>query len=304
LLSDRVRKRIGDHYYLRTVFGGLKAMLRDRTTLFYFSILMAVLITGVVGPTVAPYEISETQYGEDGEILRAAPPSAEHPLGTTAAGYDVASRLLVGARPTAITGALAAAMIVSIGTTIGIVAGYMGGRVETVLMRFTDFAYGLPLIPTAIVLVTLIGFGFIQSIVVIGLVVWRGAARVIRAQTLRVKQYPYVRASKATGASDLRIILKHILPNVAPMSIFFLAFGVGWAIMIQASLTFLGVASPFIPSWGVMIRNAFQAGYTAAAPWWSMMPGVLLGTTVVSTFMFGRGYEELIDVDTEEAIAA
>lgn len=292
-------RRALDVPYVRNFVGGLRVMLRDRTTAFYFSILVIVFLMGVFGPMLAPYEIETTQYTDDGGVKRAEPPSMAHPLGTTFSGYDVFSRVLVGARPTVITGLLGGGMIVGIGTTIGIIAGYVGGRTETVLMRFTDFVYGVPLIPFGIVLITFLGVGFISSILVIGLILWRSGARVIRAQTLQIKQYPFVMVAKATGASTPRIILKHILPNVAPMAIFFMALGVGYAIMLQASLTFLGVANPFVPSWGVMIRNAFNSGYMSTAWWWSLTPGLLIGITVLSTFMFGRGYEDLISQDTE-----
>jgi peptide/nickel transport system permease protein len=283
-------------------------MLNDRTTATYFGILALITFLGIVGPLVAPYGIETTHYNEEtGEVLQAEAPSLEHPLGTTFAGYDVLSRILVGARPTVITGVLGGALILTIGTSIGITAGYVGGRTETVLMRFTDFVYGVPLIPFGIVLITFLGVGFISSILVIGLVLWRGGARVIRAQTLQVKQYPFVKVAKATGAGTPRIIIKHILPNVAPMAIFFLALGVGYAIILQASLTFLGVADPFTPSWGVMVRNAFRSGYMSEAWWWSLIPGLLIGITVLSTFMFGRGYEDLISGDSEsvetEAVA-
>lgn len=290
---------LSDSYVVRNFVGALRIMLRDRTTAFYFSILAGVTLLGVVGPMIAPYSIEETQYSASGQILQAAGPSLAHPLGTTFAGYDVLSRLLVGARPTVITGLLGGLMILSIGTAVGITAGYVGGRTETMLMRFTDFVYGVPLIPFGIVLITFLGVGFFSSIIVIGLILWRGGARVIRAQTLQVKQYPFVKVAKATGASTPRIIVKHILPNVAPMAIFFLSLGVGYAIVLQASLTFLGVADPFTPSWGVMIRNAFRSGYMSEAWWWSIPPGILIGLTVLSTFMFGRGYEELISEDAE-----
>ena len=296
---QNVFERLREGYVVRNVFGGLSIMLRDRTTAFYFSILVLIFFMGVFGPMIAPYDIEQTHYDDDGGILRAAGPSVAHPLGTTFSGYDVLSRILVGARPTVITGVLGGGMIVSIGTAIGITAGYVGGRTETVLMRFTDFVYGVPLIPFGIVLITFLGVGFISSILVIGLILWRSAARVIRAQTLQIKQYPFVQVAKASGASTPRIILKHVFPNVAPMSIFFLSLGVGYAIMLQASLTFLGVANPFVPSWGVMIRNAFRSGYMSTAWWWSLVPGLLIGITVLSTFMFGRGYEDLISEDSE-----
>lgn len=299
LARFKIFGRIKEGYLYRNILGGLSIMLRDRTTAFYFSILVLIFFMGVVGPMVAPYDIEESHYSEDGGILRAEGPSWDHPLGTTFSGYDVLSRILVGARPTVITGVLGGGLIVTIGTSIGITAGYVGGRTETVLMRFTDFVYGVPLIPFGIVLITFLGVGFISSILVIGLILWRSAARVIRAQTLQIKQYPFVQVAKASGASTPRIILKHVLPNVAPMSIFFLSLGVGYAIMLQASLTFLGVANPFVPSWGVMIRNAFNSGYMSTAWWWSLVPGLLIGITVLSTFMFGRGYEDLISADAE-----
>jgi len=292
-----------DNHIVRNFVGGLRLMLSDRTTAAYFWILVGITVLGVVGPVIAPYGIEQTHYSQSGEVLSAAPPSPAHPLGTTFAGYDVLSRLLVGARPTVITGILGGGLILTIGTTIGITAGYVGGRTETILMRFTDFAYGVPLIPFGIVMITFLGVGFLSSILVIGLILWRGGARVIRAQTLQIKQYPFVKVAKATGASRRRIIIKHVLPNVAPMAIFFLALGVGYAIMLQASLTFLGVASPFTPSWGVMIRNAFNSGYMSEAWWWSLTPGLLIGVTVLSTFMFGRGYEDLITADGESVEA-
>lgn len=306
VISNRKRiPSIGDSYILRNLWAGLRGMLNDRMTAFYFGILSAVFLLGVFGPMIAPYGIEEIHFDEQtGNLLRAAPPSPAHPLGTTFNGYDVLSRLLVGARPTVITGVVGGSMILSIGTVIGVTAGYVGGRTETLLMRFTDFVYGVPLIPFGIVLITFLGVGFIPSIMVIGLILWRGAARVIRAQTLKVKQYPFVQVSKASGASTPRIIVKHILPNVAPMAIFFLALGVGYAIMLQASLTFLGVANPFIPSWGVMIRNAFNSGYMAAAWWWSAPPGLLIAITVLATFMFGRGYENSDETTDNDAIAA
>ncbi|WP_338741322.1 ABC transporter permease [Haloplanus salilacus] len=293
-----------NNHIVRNFVSGLRMMLGDRTTAVYFWILVGITILGIVGPALAPYGIEETQYDDEtGEVLSAAPPSLDHPLGTTFAGYDVLSRLLVGARPTVITGILGGGLILTIGTSIGITAGYVGGRTETLLMRLTDFVYGVPLIPFGIVMITFLGVGFLSSILVIGLILWRGGARVIRAQTLQIKQYPFVKVAKATGASRRRIIIKHVLPNVAPMAIFFLALGVGYAIMLQASLTFLGVASPFTPSWGVMIRNAFNSGYMSEAWWWSITPGLLIGITVLSTFMFGRGYEDLITADGESVEA-
>ena len=296
------RDNLTDNYVVRNVVGALSLMIEDRTTAVYFSFLIGVLVLGIIGPYIAPYEYGESLY-VDGELLRSAPPSLAHPLGTTDVGQDVLSRVLYGARPTVITGLLGGSMIIGIGMTIGVTAGYFGGWVDTVLMRFTDIIYGVPLIPFAIVLIALFGVGFIESIVVIGLLLWRGNARVLRSQVLQIKERPFVMAARSTGASDLRIILKHILPNVASMAVLFFALGVGYTIILQASLAFIGVSNPFIPSWGVMVRNAYNSGLMSTAWWWSVPPGLLIALTVLSTFMFGRGYENIAGEGDDEAFA-
>jgi peptide/nickel transport system permease protein len=271
----------------------VELIFRDNTTKYSFLFLAMLVGLAVVGPYITPYQYDETQYSEDDRILRNEGPSLAHPLGTTSLGYDVLSRIIYGARPTVLTGALGGTIIITIGMSIGITAGYIGGRVDDILMRFTDFVYGVPLIPFAIVMLTLLGVGFFTSIIVIGLVLWRSNARVLRSQVLQIKERPFILAAKATGASTPRIILKHILPNVAPMAILFFALGVGYSIIIQASLSFLGVSSPFVPSWGIMLRNAYKSGLLATAWWWSLPPGFLISLTVLASFMFGRGYEKL-----------
>lgn len=285
--------RIREHYIVRNFLGALGLMVEDKSTLMYLGFLVLVLLMGLVGPSLAPYQYDETLRDENGQIIRTAPPSVEHPLGTTDRGYDVLSRIMVGARPTVITGLLGGSLIIGIGMFVGITAGYVGGMVDDVLMRITDVAYGVPLIPFAIVLVTLIGVGFIQSVVVIGLLLWRGSARVLRSQVLQIKERPFVLAARASGAGRLRIVVKHILPNVATMAILFFTIGIGYSIILQAGLAFIGVSSPFVPSWGIMVRNAYNSGLMSTAWWWSIPPGLLIGLTVLSTFMFGRGYERV-----------
>jgi peptide/nickel transport system permease protein len=285
--------RIREHYVVRNLLGALSLMIEDKSTMAYLGFLILVLLMGLVGPSLAPYQYDETQRDENGEIIRSAPPSLDHPLGTTDRGLDVLSRIMVGARPTVITGLLGGSLIIGIGMFVGITAGYVGGVVDDVLMRITDVAYGVPLIPFAIVLVTVIGVGFIQSVVVIGLLLWRGSARVLRSQVLQIKERPFILAAEASGASKTRIVVKHILPNVATMAILFFTLGIGYSIILQAGLAFIGVSSPFVPSWGIMLRNAYNSGLMSTAWWWSITPGLLIGLTVLSTFMFGRGYERV-----------
>ena len=280
-----------NHYVIRNLRGGLSKILREPMTRYAFFILIGILLLGLLGPTLAPYDYDEQHRTDDGELNRLSPPSTDHWFGTTERGEDVFSRVLYGARPTVITGFVGGFLIIGIGLSVGITAGYLGGRAEAVIMRLVDFVYGVPLIPTALVLLALLGTGFWSVILIMSLILWRGSARVLRSQVLQIKQRPYIQAAKATGASNTRIILKHILPNIASMAMLFFALGVGIAIVKQAGLAFLGVTDPFTPSWGIMIRNAYNSGFVAEAWWWSVPAGSLIGLTVLSTFLLGRGYE-------------
>ncbi|AUV82878.1 ABC transporter permease [Salinigranum rubrum] len=283
---------VGESDFAVVFSSTLKKLLRERMTRLAFLCLVFVLLLGLVGPSIAPYEYNAQQRTEEGELLRYVSPSLEYPLGTNDRGEDVASRLLFGARATVITGMLAGTLMLSIGLLIGMVAGYVGGRTEGLLMRFVDLMYGIPFIPFAIVLITFFGAGFYTTIAIIGLVLWRFIARVIRSQVLQIKQREYIMAAKASGASTPWIIRKHILPNIANMAALFFAMGVGLAILEQAGLSFIGVTDPFIPTWGIMLRNAHQSGRVVEAWWWSFPPGIMISVTVLSLYLLGRGYEQ------------
>lgn len=293
--------REGLSHTLVILVGGFRSILSEKTTRRYFVFLMFILLLGLFGPNIAPYEETARMRGGDGQLLRASAPSLDHPLGTTDGGYDVLSRVLIGARPTVLAGAIGGTMIISIGLTVGLVSGYIGGRVDSILMRITDLWYSIPMIPFALVLIALFGVGYYTATIVPGLILWRGSARVIRAQTLQIRERPFILAAKGTGASTPYMIYRHILPNVAPMAVLFFALGMGLTIVAMASLSFLGVTSPFMPSWGVIIRNAFNAGMISSAWWWSLPPGLLISSTVVSLFMFGRGYENITETGDFES---
>lgn len=299
--SRKLTQQFEEKLVVRNFRRGFRFLFRDRITAVYLTFLTLVIVLAVIGPSIAPYPADENIY-HNGELARTLPPSVQHPLGTTPAGHDVLSRIIIGARPTAITGLLGGTMIITIGMTIGITAGYIGGRVDSILMRFTDLIYGVPLLPFAIVLVSLLGVGFIKSIVVIGLILWRGSARVLRSQVLQIKERPFILELQAQGASTSRIVLKHIFPNIAGMAVFFFALGIGYTIIIQAGLAFLGVASPFVPSWGVILRNAYQSGMVSEAWWWSIPPGLMISFVVLSTMMVGRKLEAGGEEQTDKAL--
>ncbi len=280
-----------------------KRLLDEGSTRFAIVFLLFVLFLALFGPTFVPYDYDERVRGSDGQLITNEGPSLDHPLGTTDQAYDVLSRVVYGAQPTVTAGLMGGTMIITIGLLVGLTSGYVGGRVDSVLMRITDVIYGIPLIPFALVLVSIIGIGFYQSVLVIGLVLWRGSARVLRSQTLQIKERPFVLAVKATGASTPYIIRSHILPNVMPMAFLFFALGTGYTILIQAGLAFLGVSNPFVPSWGIMIRNAYNSGVMTLSWWWAIAPGMLIALTVLSLFMIGRGLEEATGEGGGESLA-
>lgn len=255
--------------------------------------LLFIGFLALFGNAVMPYEYDEHHYTEDDQLLRMSPPSGEHLLGTNEQGQDVLSRVIYGAQPTLLTGLLGGTIIVSIGLTVGVTAGYYGGWVDEVLMRLVDVLYGIPFIPFAVVLLGFLGIGFWSTIFLIGLLLWRGNSRIFRSQVLQLKERSYVRSAKASGAGDIYIMVYHILPNMIGMVILFLALGIGTSILLAAGLAFLGFLNPFIPSWGVMIRNAYNSGFLVEAWWWSMPPGILISFTILATYLIGREYERL-----------
>lgn len=296
--NDNQSTQLLDNYVIRNLVQGFRKLTADRLTSFFLLLLGFIIVLGISGPEIAPYEATQQFRDDNGQLLRVTGPSLAHPLGTTLHGRDVLSRLLIGSRVTLLVGLLGGGLIVSVGLSVGVAAGYIGGKVDAVLMRITDIAYGTPVIPTTIVIFGLFDFGLFSIIAIIGFILWRNSARVIRSQVLQIKERPYIQAAKAMGATRRHIILKHILPNVMPMAILFFALGIGSAIMIEASLSFLGLSDPFLPTWGMIIREAYQTGAFTTNVWWVLSPGIMISLTVLSAFMVGRGYESTTSSET------
>jgi peptide/nickel transport system permease protein len=215
-------------------------------------------------------------------------------LGTTAEGYDIFSQLIYGSRPALIVGLSAAVICAGTGTMVALVAGYYGGRVDDILMRITDVAYGLPLLPSVILLVAMLGPSFLNVILAVCLLQWRASARVIRSQVLSIRERPYVQAAKVTGASDWRIISRHIAPNILPLTFLYGAFAIATGILTEAGVSFIGLGDPSQVSWGTMLQSAwtYNAMYHQAW-WWFIPPGICIALVVISGFLIGRGYEEV-----------
>ncbi len=253
------------------------------------------VILAVFAPVLAPYGPYEETFHPDGELAYLEPPSLAHPFGTTLLGRDVLSQVIWGSRRTLIIALAAAFGAAFVGTNVGLIAGHYGGKTDNLLMRLTDIAYGIPFIPFAMIAILMLGRSDMILIVVIASILWRTTARVIRSQVLSLRERPFVAAARAMGASSTRIIYRHIAPNVLPLSFLYTLIIAGDAVLVEASLSFLGLGDPNTISWGQMLFYCFSSQRMRTAWWWSFFPGMAVVVLVLSAFFIGRSYEEIIN---------
>ncbi|MBW1889977.1 MAG: ABC transporter permease [Deltaproteobacteria bacterium] len=234
--------------------------------------------------------------GVDPEISHATGPSLRHWLGTDFIGRDIFTQLLEGAKIAFMVGLSAAFISIVLGTIVGMFSGYMGGVVDTLLMRLADMIMVMPSLLILLLLSALFGQLNIWLIVLlIALLRWPGVSRVIRAQTLTLKQRPFIEAAKVAGASHLRVIFRHIMPNVLPLSFLYMTFRVTSAILVEAALAFLGFGDPSQVSWGMMLQWVWKTGHMFQAPYWLLPPGICISLLTLSFYMLGRAMDEVLD---------
>ena len=234
--------------------------------------------------------------GVDPQISHVSGPSLRHWLGTDFIGRDIFSQLLAGARIAFMVGVSAAFMSIFLGTAIGMVSGYSGPAVDTVLMRLADVIMVMPTLLVVLILASLFGQLNIWTIVLlIALFRWPGVSRVIRAQTLSIRRRAFIDAARIAGASHGRIIFRHILPNVLPLALLYMTFRVTSAIIIEAALAFLGFGDPGTVSWGMMLQWVWKTGHMFQAPYWLLPPGICISMITLSFYMIGRAMDEVID---------
>ena len=261
-------------------------------TLLIIFALMA--ICSYIPPLINPMYNPMT--GVDPDISTCTPPSWRHWLGTDFMGRDIFSQLLAGARVAFMVGVSAAVMSVVLGTAIGMTAGYMGKFMDTLLMRMADMIMVMPTLLFVLIISSVFGQLNIWTIVIIiALFRWPGVSRMIRGQTLSLKHRPFIEAAKMAGASHFRIIFRHIMPNVLPMAFLFMTFRVTSAIIIEASLAFLGFGDPGTVSWGMMLQWVWKTGYMFKAPYWLLPPGICISLITLSFYMLGRAMDEVLD---------
>ena len=280
--------------------------LQHRLAVASSIVLTLLALAALAAPLVAAL------LGGNGEAVnlfnRFARPSNLHPLGTDELGRDLLVRLLYGGQVSLFVGLTAAVAVACIGTVIGLAAGYYGGRVDALLMRFTDGIIALPLLPLLIVLAALdlakLGFpdavvsseniSFYRIVAIVAILGWTTVARLVRGSALSLRERDFVRAAEAQGATALRIITRHILPNLASPIIVATTLSVGNVILLESVLSFLGLGiQPPIPSWGNLLTNAQELIWDAPAL--AFYPGILIFVTVIAFNFLGDGLQDALD---------
>ncbi len=286
---------------IKTIWRKLK---RDRPALISLFVLFFIASAIVIGPIVYTTPVDRIDFSQS-----SMPPTWEHPFGTNALGQDQLARILQGGRISLIVGITAMLVAIFLGTLIGAIAGFYGGLMDNLLMRLTDLFLALPQLPLLLLIVYLfrdairaiagpeLGI-FILVVLVIGGLNWMSVARLVRGNFLKLKEMEFVSAAKALGASPLRLILIHILPNVFSVIIVAATLAVGNAIITESTLSFLGLGfPPDVPTWGRMLFDAQD--YIISAPHMALFPGLAIFLTVLSINYIGDGLRDALDPKTK-----
>jgi len=275
----------------------LRAVWR-RDAFFRLGVVLVVIL--VLAALLAPWLAPHNPYRGDLANDYLAPPGRHFLLGADAQGRDVLSRILYGARLSLTVGLISQGVAVMLGVSLGLVAGYYRGSVDLVVMRLADITLAFPSLLLLIAIAAAIRPTLPVIFVVIGAVGWAGMARLVRAQALALMKSEYVVAARALGAGDVRIMLRHLLPNTLTVVIVSATLGVAGAIMAEAALSFLGLgAQPPTPSWGAMVADGRDL--IRVAPWVSIAPGVAVGLAVLGFNLVGDGLREALEPGTPGA---
>ena len=273
----------------------LRKLVRNTGALLSLIILMTVVLAGLFAPLVSPHNPTDQQASR-----RLMPPawaehgSREYPLGTDQLGRDVLSRMIYGARISLLVGVAAVLVSGAVGVLLGLISGYYGRWLDSVIMRVADIQLGVPTLILALAVVAVLGPGLRNVILVLGITGWVTYGRLVRSEVLSIRQSEYVTSARAIGSTDRHIIWRHVLPNIMPSIIVVATFEFARMIINEASLSFLGLGvTPPTPTWGGMIADGRTYIYNA---WWvSTMPGMAIVLTVLAANVFGDWVRDVLD---------
>ena len=267
----------------------LKTVFARKVTVINAIIVLIFIFLAIFAPFVAPYDPDKPDFAAFLQL-----PSAAHVLGTDNFGRDVLSRIIYGTRVSLIIGVLAVVVACAVGTVLGMIAGYFGGWVDYVIMRLADIMLSIPSLLLAMVVMYTLGQSTVNLFIALSLTSWASVARVVRSQTLSLKESEYVEAARLIGVSNGKIMLKHILPNCIPSLIVLFTLNVPSAILSESSLSFLGIgAQPPAASWGLMVNQSKQFLFTQ--PWLALAPCIAIMIVVLAFNFLGDGLRDVLD---------
>ncbi|CAN5885783.1 ABC transporter permease [soil metagenome] len=274
----------------------VSTVLRNRLAVSGLVVLAILVVVAAFAPWIAPYGINEIDVTN-----RLAPPSLGNLFGTDDLGRDVFSRVVVASRVSLQVGFIAVGIALVLGTPVGLIAGYYGGRVDSILMRIMDVLFSIPAIVLAIAILATLGPGIFNAMIAIGVVYTPIFARITRGSVLSVREAVFVRAAKSLGATDGRILRTHVLPNVIAPIIVQTSLSLAFAILAEAALSFLGLGvQPPDPAWGRMLSEG--RGFFQLAPWMAIFPGLGILVTVMSFNFVGDGLRDALDPQQRSVI--
>jgi len=254
------------------------------------TVLLLIVLVALLAPLIAPYGLHQ----EVGPVF--GHPSWSHPLGLDDGGIDMVTLLMWGARISLVVGFAATLVSMLVGGAVGVLAGYFGRTTDVVLMRITDYFIAIPDVPLMIVVAAIWGPSLFHIVMVIGLLLWTSTARVIRAQVKSVRERVYVQRARSIGAGHVRIIFRHVLPQIAPLLIANTVLTIAVAIFDETALSFLGLGDPSRISLGKVIENAFQRTAVSSGAWWAIVPpGALVAVLILSCSLIGQALEDALN---------
>ena len=276
-------------------WSGLRSLFRSRTASFGAVVLVLLMVSALFAPQIAPYDPAKQNLRQ-----RLTPPighpegGIDHLLGSDQLGRDILSRLIYGARVSLLVGVTVVVLAATLGTFLGLVAGYFGGFIDTIIMRTVDVFLAFPFLLMAVVFMATLGPSLRNIVLVLAITGWVHYARIVRSQVLSLRELEFVRAAVALGGRDLRVLGKHVLPNVFASVIVIASLQVGTVIIAEASLTFLGLGiPPSIPTWGTMLATGRE--YLTRAWWLSTFPGLAIVLTVLAVNFLGDWLRDVND---------
>jgi peptide/nickel transport system permease protein len=288
--NDTPKRKLSEDTYLKAAF---RRMKRDKAAMAGTVIIGALVLVAIFAPWMTSYDPVRQNY--DKLLL---PPSLEHPLGTDQYGRDLLTRIIFGCRYAIIIGVGVVCIQLLVGVTLGLIAGYYGGFLEMLIMRLTDVMLSIPSVVLGVTIAGFLGGGIQNVIIAVGAIGWRAYTRLVRAEVLSLKQETFVESARAVGCSQLRIILRHILPYTLGPVIAYSSLAVAIAILWAAALSFLGLgAQPPTPEWGAMLADGRE--YMMDAWWIATFPGIAIMITVLGFNFFGDALRNALDPKLE-----